>query len=188
MNISAVDNSKGDGENNMILITNDETRLLEEEMNRIIADSERYRLDDEEQRKRAISRNDLELYCYDCKSKIERLNHCPNKETVLEMIELTILGLENGPLPTVEEMESKKKEIERLLNMNASHNISQALPVEEASITVPISGKQQQILPNGSQGSSESVTIPVEEETIIITSNSEQKNNNYCCLKRNSNV
>ena len=173
----------------MILITNDETQLLEEEMNRIIADSERYRLDDEEQRKRAISRNDLELYCYDCKSKIERLNHCPNKETVLEMIEHTILGLENGPLPTVEEMESKKKDIERLLNMNASHNKSQILPVEGASIlTVPIHGKQQQVLSNGCQGPSESVIIPVEEETIIITYNSEQKNNNYCCLKRNSNV
>ncbi len=84
-------------------------------MERMIADAERYHQDDLEQQKRATARNDLESFCSDTKSKIERAHH-PLKGALLEMIERVIQWLENGPLASVGAMDRKKQNIERLLH------------------------------------------------------------------------
>jgi len=61
-------NSEKDG----ITITNDENRLPKDEIDRMIADAERYRMDDLEQKKRALVRCELETYCRDLKSSLNK--------------------------------------------------------------------------------------------------------------------
>lgn len=82
----------------------------------MIADAENYHLDDLEQRKRAASRNDLELYCYNTKSSLKGALDESLNGALLDMIEQTIQWLENSPLARVEDIELKKKSIEHMLN------------------------------------------------------------------------
>jgi len=98
-----------------IAVTNDYW-LTQAEKERMIADVENYRLDDLEQRKRAASRNDLELYCYNTKSSLKGVLDQSLNGALLDMIEQTIQWLENIPLASVEDMELKRKNIEHMLN------------------------------------------------------------------------
>jgi len=118
-----------------LTVTCPENLITEEEMERMIADAERYRQDDLEQEKRATARNDLESFCSDAKSKIERVYH-PLKEALLEMIEQTIQWLENGPLASVEVMDTQKLNIERLLDTILSD--PRVSLVEAVPMNVPI--------------------------------------------------
>ena len=116
MTVTAAERSTGSSHS--ITITNDENRLTKEEMERMIADAERYRLDDMEQKKRALVRCELETYCRDLKSSLDKkgMKH-PMKKTLIEKCEQTIQWLENGPLATSEEMVAKKANITRLRNV-----------------------------------------------------------------------
>lgn len=133
----------------------------------MIANAERYRLDDLEQRKRAAARNELELYCYHTKSSIERVNQSL-KEALLDMIEQTIQWLENGPLASVEEMELKKKNIEHLLNSPKIPStvyqfkdplVEEVLPTNNTALSIVLQ-KNPVIF---SQESSQKIVSPVEE-------------------------
>ena len=81
----------------------------------MVADAERYRLDDLEQRKRATARNELEIYCRVVTSGLIKrgINNC-NTKALLEKCEQTIQWLEKGPLASTEETFAKKEDIERL--------------------------------------------------------------------------
>ena len=122
-----------------LTVTCQENLVTEEEMRRMIEDAERYRQDDLEQEKRATARNDLESFCSDTKSRIERVNH-PLKEALLKMIERIIQWLENGPLASIESMDRKKRHIERLLNTILSD--SQISLVEEVPVNVHAVGRE----------------------------------------------
>ena len=84
----------------------------------MIADAERYRLDDLEQRKRALARCELETYCRDLKLGLckKGIKH-PMKKTLIEKCQQTIQWLDNGPLATSEEMVAKKENLTRLRNV-----------------------------------------------------------------------
>ena len=84
----------------------------------MIADAERYRLDDLEQKKRALARCELETYCCDLKSSLSKkgIKH-PMKKTLIEKCQQTIQWLDNGPLATSEEMVAKKENLTRLRNV-----------------------------------------------------------------------
>jgi len=86
-------------------------------MDQMIADAERYRLEDVEQRKRATTRNELEYFCRDTKTSADTITHySDNKRNLLEICVDTINWLDDDSLPTVEEMEAKKEEIQQLWN------------------------------------------------------------------------
>lgn len=115
LKVTAEEKSRGSW--NRILVTNIFNSLIPAEKERMIADAERYRLDDLEHRERAAARNELELYCYNAKSSIERVDQSL-KGGILELIQQTIQWLKNGPLISVEQIESKKKTIhQHILNM-----------------------------------------------------------------------
>jgi len=98
-----------------VTITNDDNRLTKEEMKQLVANSERYRLDDIEQRNRATARNELEYYCLDVQKLVKNIQH-PEKKALVEKCEQAIKWLALGPLSSVEEMTEKKQEIRRLCN------------------------------------------------------------------------
>ena len=58
LNVSAADKSTGKA--NKITITNDKGRLSKDEIERMVADAEKYKKDDEVQRDRISAKNSLE--------------------------------------------------------------------------------------------------------------------------------
>lgn len=65
LNVSAKDSSTGKSER--ITISNDKGRLSKDEIEKMLADAEKYRNEDEKQRERVSSRNQLESYCFSVK-------------------------------------------------------------------------------------------------------------------------
>lgn len=114
LNVTAAE--KSTGSKNKITITNDENRLTKKEIEQMIADAERYRLDDAEQRKRSLARNDLEDYCHDVKKLVDGNpnNHSSAMILLKTMCDQTIKWLSVGPLASVEEIVAKKEKIGRL--------------------------------------------------------------------------
>ena len=113
----------------LFLPITDKSFLEKEEIEQMITDADdRYHNDDLEQQKYTTARNDLELYCYNVKSSMKKVNHS-FKETILEEIDHTIQWLENDPLVSVEEMESKKKNIEQWLIRVPSSDYKPVIPI-----------------------------------------------------------
>merc|ERR1739837_28677 len=69
LNVSAAD--KSTGKSNKITITNDKGRLNKDEIERMVADAEKYKKEDEQQKDRISAKNGLESYCFNMKSTIE---------------------------------------------------------------------------------------------------------------------
>jgi L1 cell adhesion molecule like protein len=68
LNVSAMD--KSSGKENKITITNDKGRLSKDEIERMVADAEKYKKEDETQRDRIGAKNSLESYCFNMKTTI----------------------------------------------------------------------------------------------------------------------
>merc|ERR1712217_973157 len=69
LNVSAVDKSSGKKEN--IIITNDKGRLSADEIEKMLADAEKYKAEDDHQKERISAKNGLESYCFNMKSTVE---------------------------------------------------------------------------------------------------------------------
>ena len=68
LNVTAVD--KSTGRENKITITNDKGRLSKDDIERMVADAEKYKKEDEAQRDRISAKNSLESYCFNMKTSI----------------------------------------------------------------------------------------------------------------------
>ena len=68
LNVSAMD--KSSGKESKITITNDKGRLSKDEIERMVADAEKYKKEDEVQRDRISAKNSLESYCFNMKTTI----------------------------------------------------------------------------------------------------------------------
>jgi L1 cell adhesion molecule like protein len=66
LNVNATD--KAGGKSNKITITNDKGRLSKDDIDRMVAEAEKYRDDDRRQKERIDARNGLENYIYSVKS------------------------------------------------------------------------------------------------------------------------
>ena len=69
LQVSAVE--KASNKSKQITITNDKGRLSKEEIERMVADAEKYQEEDNRQRERIASKNQLESYAYQMKQTIE---------------------------------------------------------------------------------------------------------------------
>jgi L1 cell adhesion molecule like protein len=117
MNVSAVE--KGTGKSNKIVITNDKGRLSKEEIERMLAEAERYKAEDEAEASRIQAKNGLESYAYSLKNTINegKLNiNAGDKEKLQTEIDKTISWLDNNQTATKEEYESQQKELETVAN------------------------------------------------------------------------
>ena len=115
LNVSAKDKSTGNV--NKITITNDKGRLSKEEIDRMVADAERYKDEDEQQRKRVNARNQLENYVFtvkqakdDAGDKLDQTD----KDTVQTTCDEALKWLDNNTLAEVEEYEFKLKEVQKV--------------------------------------------------------------------------
>merc|ERR1712224_823914 len=68
LNVSAVE--KSTGKENKITITNDSSRLSKEEVERMVAEAEQFKAQDEAQKAKIESRNGLENYCFSLRNSL----------------------------------------------------------------------------------------------------------------------
>jgi L1 cell adhesion molecule like protein len=111
LHVSAKETSTGKSKE--ITITNDQGRLTKEEVDRMLAEAERFKEDDEKQRARIESRNKLENYCFQLQSSLEeeqaknKIASTPGAEQLVSEIQATLSWLDGAPDAPVEEFEAK---------------------------------------------------------------------------------
>lgn len=119
MNVSALE--KGTGKTNKIVITNDKGRLSKEDIERMLAEAEKYKEEDEAEAGRIQAKNGLESYAYSLKntigdSKVDEKLEASDKETLQKEIDSTVAWLDDNQTATKDEYESKQKELEAVAN------------------------------------------------------------------------
>merc|ERR1712172_32893 len=100
-------------------IDSNKGRLSEEEINKIVADAEKYKAEDEEKRKTIQAKNDLENVAYQMRNtlddaKFKDLIKDEDKKKVQDMVKEVIDWVDANPNAEREEYDAKKKEIEEV--------------------------------------------------------------------------
>jgi L1 cell adhesion molecule like protein len=119
LNVSAVDKSSGKKEN--ITITNDKGRLSADEIEKMLADAEKYKAEDDHQKERISAKNGLEAYCFNMKSTVEddkfkdKISEADRKN-ILDKCNDTITWIEQNQMAAIDEFKDKQKEVEALCN------------------------------------------------------------------------
>ncbi|KAJ2946883.1 hypothetical protein O0L34_g16216 [Tuta absoluta] len=115
LNVSAKENSTGRSKN--IVIKNDKGRLSQAEIDRMVSEAERYKEEDDRQRERVASRNQLEAYIFSVKQALDdagdKLSES-DKDTARRECDEALKWLDNNTLADKEEYEHKLKEIQRV--------------------------------------------------------------------------
>ncbi|KIN04307.1 hypothetical protein OIDMADRAFT_159715 [Oidiodendron maius Zn] len=119
MNVSALE--KGTGKSNKIIITNDKGRLSKEDIERMLAEAEKYKAEDEAEAGRISAKNGLESYAYSLKntlsdSKVDEKLDAADKEALKNEIDKTVAWLDESQQATKEEYEEHQKELEAVAN------------------------------------------------------------------------
>ena len=119
LNVSAED--KSTGQKNKITITNDKGRLSKEDIEKMVADAEKYKADDEELKKKIDAKNQLENYAYNMRNTLgdDKLGGklaAEDKKVLEDAVKEALDWLEANQLAEVEEFEHKLKELEGQCN------------------------------------------------------------------------
>jgi L1 cell adhesion molecule like protein len=115
LNVSAEDKTTGKREK--ITITNDKGRLSKDEIERMVAEAEKYKSEDEEHKKKVEARNALENYAYNMRNTVKddavaaKLD-AGDKEALDKAVEDAIKWLDDNQLAEVDELEHRLKELE----------------------------------------------------------------------------
>lgn len=117
VNVSAKDQSTG--KTNAITITNDTGRLSKGEIDRMVADAEKYKKEDEMQREKIAARNSLESYVYSVKQTAEDPNvvnklNADDLEIVKNKTQEVMAWLDRNSMADKEEYEEKQKDLQQV--------------------------------------------------------------------------
>ncbi|TFK19373.1 heat shock protein 70 [Coprinopsis marcescibilis] len=130
MKVSAAD--KGTGKSESITITNEKGRLSQEDIDRMVAEAEKFAAEDEAQRKRIEALNSLSAFVYGLKTQLgdqEGLGgkiSDEDKKTVLSTIKETTDWIdEHGSSASTEDLEEKLAEVQGVINPITSKLYSQ---------------------------------------------------------------
>lgn len=112
LNVTAKDNSTGNSKN--ITIKNDKGRLSQAEIDRMLAEAEKYKEEDERQRERVASRNQLEAYVFNVRQAVEdagdKLSES-DKRDVRSKCDEVIQWLDRNTTAEKEEFEHRQQEL-----------------------------------------------------------------------------
>ncbi|CAK7270935.1 Hsp70 chaperone [Sporothrix epigloea] len=119
MNVSAVE--KGTGKSNQIVITNDKGRLSKDDIERMLAEAEKFKEEDEAEGRRVAAKNGLESYAYSLRntlsdSKVDEKLDAADKEKLKAEIDRVVTWLDESQQATREEYEEHQKELEAVAN------------------------------------------------------------------------
>nr|UNE55959.1 heat shock 70 kDa protein cognate 2 [Paroster macrosturtensis] len=115
LNVAAKDSSTGKSES--ITITNDKGRLSKADIERMLAEAEKYKGEDDKQREKVVARNQLEGYIFSAKQAVEdapaeKLT-ADDKKLVTEKCSAVLTWLDSNSLAEKEEFEDKLKELQK---------------------------------------------------------------------------
>lgn len=121
LNVSALEKSSGKSES--IVVTNDKGRLSKEEVEKMIAEAEQFKDDDEKAAEKITERNNLETYVYQIKSLIDNpekqdmINEVlgDSKETIVSNINEVQEWLDNNMSAEANEYKEKKENFENIV-------------------------------------------------------------------------
>lgn len=119
LNVSAVD--KSTGKENKITITNDKGRLSKDEIERMVAEAEKHRTDDEAQKERIAAKNSLESLAFSMKQTIEdekvksKISD-GDRKTIADKCNEVIHWLDSNQQAEKDEYEHKQKDLESVCN------------------------------------------------------------------------
>ena len=139
LNVTAKDQSTG--KSNQITISND-SRLSRSEIDRMVAEAEEYKAEDEAQRARFEMRNKLENYAFGVQSAVRECEgklDSEDKQKVEEEVSKVLSWVEKNQLAEKDEYEHKLEELQKLCT-----------PIMTKLHAAGSSGKGP--MPNGSQG------------------------------------
>ena len=119
LNVSAVEKSSGKSEK--ITVTNDKGRLSADEVERMVADAEKFKEEDKLAREKVDARNSLESYAYQVKNtlsddKLKDKFSEEDKNLLNEKTDEIITWLDNNHDVSKEEYDSKYKNLESVFN------------------------------------------------------------------------
>merc|ERR1719193_2614967 len=102
-----------------ITIESQKGRLSEEEINKIVADAEKYKEEDDLMNKKVTAKNDLEGMAYQIRNSLddpkisEKISE-DDKTKIKEKIDEVVKWVDENQAAEVDEFEAKKKELEDL--------------------------------------------------------------------------
>ncbi|KAL7269853.1 ATPase with role in protein import into the ER [Rhizina undulata] len=119
LKVSAAD--KGTGKSESIVITNDKGRLTPEEIERMVAEAEKFADEDKASREKIEARNSLENYAFSLKNQVNddeglggKITE-EDKETLLSAVkDVTEWLEENGATATTEDFEEQKEKLSQV--------------------------------------------------------------------------
>jgi len=117
LNVSALE--KGTGKAEKITITNDKGRLSKEEIEKMVADAERFKGEDDKQKERIAAKNGLESFIFNLKSSLDN-QEIKSKLSTEELsraqtaLDEALKWMDANQLAGKEEFEDKQKELETM--------------------------------------------------------------------------
>ena len=116
LNVSAED--KASGKSEKIVITNDKGRLSKDDIERMVQDAEKYKVEDQAYEKKVTTMNGLETTVYGIRNMIDS-EECTfsenNKIMIKERVDETIKWIDDNRLAEIDEIEHKQAELTELL-------------------------------------------------------------------------
>jgi L1 cell adhesion molecule like protein len=118
LNVSAIE--KSTGKENKITITNDKGRLSKQDVERMVAEAEKFKAQDEVQRKKIEAKNGLENYCFSLRNSLNEEKVAAalggDKDVLEKAVQETMNWLENHQEEAPETFAEKQKELEKVAN------------------------------------------------------------------------
>jgi L1 cell adhesion molecule like protein len=116
LNVNAAD--KSTGKSQKITITNDKGRLSKEEIERMLAEAEKYADEDKQAAERVQAKNGVESYAYSLKSTLGESGDKfgDDKATLEAKVDETIKALDTMESASKEEFEALQKDLESVAN------------------------------------------------------------------------
>ncbi|KAK7591110.1 hypothetical protein V9T40_002723 [Parthenolecanium corni] len=115
LDVTAKDSSTGNVKN--IVIKNDKGRLSKEEIDRMVNEAERYKDEDEKQKSRVQSRNNLEAYIFQVKQALDEAGNKlseSEKNSTRQECDNALQWLDSNTLAEKDEYEDKLKDLQRI--------------------------------------------------------------------------
>jgi heat shock protein 5 len=112
---------KGTGKRNNIVITNDQSRLSRDDIERMVNEAEMFKAEDLMLKNKIEAKNELESYAYNLKSQLsddmlgKKLSE-DDKEELEKFIKKTIEWLDNNQNADIDEFKEQKKVLEDVAN------------------------------------------------------------------------
>jgi L1 cell adhesion molecule like protein len=118
LNVSAIE--KSTGKENKITITNDKGRLSKQDVERMVAEAEKFKAQDEVQRKKIEAKNGLENYCFSLRNSLNEDKVAAalgaDKDVLEKAVQETMNWLESRADEAPETYAEKQKELEKVAN------------------------------------------------------------------------